>query len=270
MDLALTSVPRPGGPNEDFVIGSAECVVVLDGAGMPKGLPTGCIHGVEWYVQRLGNSLHAEAAESRRDLPDCLATAIERTADLHRDTCEVHSPFSPSAMVAMLRIRDARAEWLVLGDGAVVLNDGRETVVVSDQRLEAVASEKRAALRVAEPGSPEERAVHTALVEEERALRNRSGGFWVAAAEPEAAAEALTGSMPINRLKRAALLTDGSTRYVDTFGFGDWAECLDILEHYGPAVFIGRIREAERSDPDRTRWPRSKGHDDATVAFARF
>ncbi|MEV5973012.1 protein phosphatase 2C domain-containing protein [Streptomyces sp. NPDC051921] len=270
MDFALSSTPRPGGPNEDFALGSAECVVVLDGAGMPKGLPTGCEHGVAWYVRRLGNALHREATESRRDLAHCLATAIERTADLHRDTCEVDSPFSPSAMVAMLRVRDEQAEWLVLGDGTFVLDEGQEPSVVSDQRLKAVASEKRAALRAAEPGSPEERAVHTALVEEERALRNRQGGFWVAAADPEAAAEALTGSTPIAHLKRAALLTDGSARYVDTFGLGDWADFLEVLERHGTASLICQVREAELSDPDRKRWPRSKGHDDATVIFARF
>lgn len=270
MDFALSSTPRPGGPNEDFAIGSAECVVVLDGAGMPKGLPTGCIHGVAWFVQRLGNSLHREATESRRDLTHCLATAIERTADLHRGTCDADSPFSPSAMVAVLRVQDEQAEWLVLGDGSLVLDEGQNPLVVTDQRLKAVASEKRAALRAAKPGSQEERATHTSLVEEERALRNRPGGFWVAAAEPEAAAEALTGTMPLAHLRRAALLTDGSARFVDTFAFGDWSDCLDVLEQHGPASLIGRVRDAEQSDPDRERWPRSKGHDDATVIFARF
>ncbi|MEU8527886.1 protein phosphatase 2C domain-containing protein [Streptomyces sp. NPDC048629] len=271
MHVTLSSVARPGGPNEDFAVSSSECVVVLDGAGMPKGLPTGCIHGVAWFAQRLGNALFREATETRRDLADCLATAIQRTADLHRGTCDVDSPFSPSAMVAALRVQEEEeAEWLVLGDVVLVLDDGREPAVITDQRLAEVASGERAALRTAEPGSDGELRTHTKLVQAERAMRNRPGGFWVAAADPEAAAEAITGSTPLGDLRRVALLSDGAARFVDTFALGDWSTCLGTLQQHGTAALIGQVRDAEFSDPARGRWPRSKMHDDATVIFARF
>ncbi|MFF8275081.1 protein phosphatase 2C domain-containing protein [Streptomyces lateritius] len=270
MHVSLTSLPRPGGRNEDFAIASPECAVVLDGAGTPNGLPTGCVHGVAWFAQRLGTLLHREAVESGRDLARCLSTSIEGTAKLHQATCDVGSPFSPSATVAVLRSRGQDVEWLVLGDAVLVLDDGREPEVVTDQRLARVASEERAALRTAGRGLRGELAAHTALVEAERAIRNRPGGYWVAAAEPEAADEALMGRMPIAQLERAALLTDGAARFVDTFALGTWPTCLEVLEHHGTANLIGQVRDAERSDIDLERWPRSKTHDDATVIFARF
>ncbi|MFF3317638.1 protein phosphatase 2C domain-containing protein [Streptomyces sp. NPDC003035] len=270
MHVSLSSLSRPGGVNEDFAIASAECAVVLDGAGTPKGLPTGCVHGVAWFAQRLGTMLHREAVESGRDLARCLATAIEGTAKLHRATCDVGSPFSPSATVAVLRSRGQDVEWLVLGDAVLVLDGGGRPEVVTDQRLARVASEERVALRTTERGPEGELGAHTALVEAERAMRNRPGGYWVAAAEPEAADEAITGRMSIAQLDRAALLTDGASRFVDTFALGDWSTCLDVLEHHGTADLIDQVRDAERSDINLERWPRSKTHDDATVIFARF
>jgi hypothetical protein len=33
---------------------------------------------------------------------------------------------------------------------------------------------------------------------------------------------------------------------------------------------VARVRAAEREDPDGTRWPRSKRHDDATIAVCSF
>ncbi|WOX23350.1 protein phosphatase 2C domain-containing protein [Streptomyces solicathayae] len=269
MHVALSSAARPGGSNEDFAVGSAECVVVLDGAGTPEGLPTGCIHGVAWFARTLGSALHSEAVEARGNLAGCLATAIRNTTDLHRGTCDVDSPFSPSATVAVLRSRGAEAEWLVLGDAALVLDHGGEPEVITDQRLAGVASEERAALRTAVPGSVEEGRTHTRLVQAERAMRNTPGGYWVAAADPGAAEEAITGSTPLAHVRRAALLTDGAARFVDTFALGDWSACLDTLQQHGPADLIKQVRDAEFSDPALDRWPRSKMHDDATVIFAR-
>jgi hypothetical protein len=53
--------------NEDFVGATPDAVVVLDGAGYPARLRTGCVHTVAWYTRMLGSSLLA------------MLTACERT-----------------------------------------------------------------------------------------------------------------------------------------------------------------------------------------------
>lgn len=100
------------------------------------------------------------------------------------------------------------------------------------------------------------------------ALTADGSGF--AAADPRVAGRALTGSVPLAELRRAALLTDGATRPVDRFGLTDWPQTLATLAERGPAALIEQVREAERSDPDGRRWPRHKRHDDATVAYCEF
>lgn len=270
MILSLASEPRPGHENEDFVAASADCVVVLDGAGTPAEMDIGCGHGVAWFVRELGTALHGEASRARGSLSDCLAVAITRTADLHRDTCAVDDPLSPSATVTAVRVRGESVEWLVLGDSTVVLDCGGEVEAVSDRRLSAVAQEKRTALAFAEEGTRERRRTHSLLVHAERAMRNTPGGYWVAAADPHAAMEAITGTAARTDFVRAALLTDGAARLVDIFTLADWPGCLDLLEQQGPGQLISRVRQAELSDPDLERWPRSKPHDDATAAFIRF
>ncbi|GAA3076837.1 protein phosphatase 2C domain-containing protein [Streptomyces roseofulvus] len=269
MLVTESSVPRPHGANEDFAISGPTAAVVLDGAGMAPGMESGCRHGVAWYVEQLGRRMHAEAARQDSPLADCLAAAIESTAKLHRHTCAIDDPLSPSATVAITRVRDDAFEWLVLGDCTVLIDVGGTAQAHSDDRLAHVAPKARQLLATRTPGTPERQKAHEALVHEERTRRNTPGGYWVAAADPTAAHEALTGMEKVSHTRRAALLTDGAARLVTTFHQTDWTGCLDLLSDYGPDHVIRKVREAEKPDPDLGRWPRSKQHDDATVAYVR-
>ncbi|MFF9013141.1 protein phosphatase 2C domain-containing protein [Streptomyces sp. NPDC014870] len=267
MLVRQVSSSRPHGPNEDFVLSSPAVVVVLDGAGMALGMESGCKHGVAWYVQELGTRLHYEVARQESPLADCLATAIESTAGLHRDTCAVDDPLSPSATVAIARVRRGVFEWLVLGDCTLLVDNHGIVTATTDDRLALVAPHAREALAGTAPGSAAQRAAHQALVSAERSLRNTPGGYWVAAADPAAASQAFTGVEGASDVQAAALLTDGAARLVTTFHATDWRGCLDLLARNGPENVIRQVREAERSDPDLSRWPRSKQYDDATIAY---
>ncbi|MEU9701348.1 protein phosphatase 2C domain-containing protein [Streptomyces sp. NPDC047981] len=267
MFVRKASRARPRGANEDFVLSSPGAVVVLDGAGMAPGMESGCKHGVAWYVQELGTRLHAEAARQESPLTDCLAMAIESTAALHRGSCAVDDPLSPSATVGIVRAQGDRFEWLVLGDCTLLVDSNGIVAATTDDRLALVAQQAREALSGATPGSAARRAAHQALVSEERSMRNTPGGYWVAAADPAAASRALTGVQSTSDVHTGALLTDGAARLVTTFHAADWRGYMDLLARNGPDYVIRQVREAERSDPDLSRWPRSKQYDDATIAY---
>lgn len=100
-----------------------------------------------------------------------------------------------------------------------------------------------------------------------RAHRNQPEGFWVAAANSAAVAQALTGSIPRTNVVALTALTDGASRAVDRFDLTDWPGALNIFRTEGPAELIARVRAAENSDPDGARWPRGKDKDDATAAW---
>lgn len=60
MLVQLATIPgRDDRPNEDFPGALPDCAVLLDGAGGPAEMPSGCVHGTDWYVRQLGVRLLA-------------------------------------------------------------------------------------------------------------------------------------------------------------------------------------------------------------------
>jgi hypothetical protein len=243
-------------------------VVVADGATSPPVLGDGCIHGPAWYARRLVAQTVARQAEH----PDAgpvtwLAEAIARTTAAHANSCDVEHPGTPSATVALLAVGDDVVSWLVLGDCTLLLDRGAGAEVVTDDRLSLSSTAERAAVLAGDArlDAAEHARRVAALVHAQRAHRNRDGGFWVAAADPAAAAHALTGSAPAPDLRRAALLTDGLTRAVDPYRSHTWENLLDELTTVGPADVLASLRHLEADDPAGVRFPRTKPSDDATA-----
>jgi hypothetical protein len=246
VQITFATEATPGRVNEDFVAAGADWALVLDGATPRADVDGGCAHGPAWLVRRLGGRLaQLLAEETGAPLRDVLAEAIGATAERHAGTCDLGNPDSPSATVAMLRTTGAVLEWLVLADSAVVLDVGGTVRAMVDDRVAHL------------PGY---------TVEAVRAARNNPGGFWVASTRPEAAYEAMTGSVETARVRRAALFSDGAARLVERFGVTDWSGLLDLLDRLGPVRLIERTRTAERAETDGERAARrGKRHDDATV-----
>ncbi|MDQ0843361.1 protein phosphatase 2C domain-containing protein [Streptomyces sp. V1I6] len=269
MRVSFASTARPGRENEDFVIASSGVAVVLDGAGIPDGLPTGCRHGVPWFVRQLGTDLHRRASEQRASLTDCLAEAIRHVAQLHAATCDLHDPMTPTATVAAVRMREDALEWLALSDSTIVIDaeDGLHTV--SDQRVADVTTRQREAMQ-AELAGQSDTERRRRLAYAQREVMNSIDGYWVAAHDPKAAEEALTGTMSLTGIRAVALLTDGAARPVDDFREMTWREAMHQLETDGPQSLIDRTRAMENGDPEAKRWPRGKRHDDATAVLLRI
>jgi Protein phosphatase 2C len=267
--IVFDSLPaKTGQPNEDFVAATPDAVVLLDGAGTPTGSESGCVHGVGWFVRRLGSALLASMMrDDDSDLQECLAASIADVRSLHADTCDLAHPGSPSATVVAIEVQQDALDYLVLADSALVLDLSDELRVVTDDREAQIGRQLRAQMDAWPNGTPEHENAHREYVENLRAHRNRPGGFWVASTDPETAGEALTGSVPRAHVHAAAVLSDGASRLVDRFGLATWEEALKILDTLGPGELLRRVREAEKSDPHGSRWPRGKAYDDATAAY---
>ncbi|KJY28072.1 protein phosphatase 2C domain-containing protein [Streptomyces katrae] len=257
MRIDLASAPGSAErPNEDWVSASTPAagggvVVVLDGVTPPRG-DDGCAHGVPWFATRLGGRL-TELSGSRRDMPldRILARAIGDTADAHRDTCDLSHVRTPQATVVMVRWDEARVEHLVLSDSVLLLQaPGGAVTAVLDDRLDRIPHVVRGSVAATD------------------ALRNAEGGFFTAAADPSVAARAVVGRTPRREVGALAALTDGASRWTDTFGQGDWAACLGVLREEGARGLIGRVRAIE-SDPGRPP-ARHKRHDDASAVYAEL
>ena len=263
----------PGLANEDFAAVTGDTAVLLDGAGIPPGSASGCIHGVAWYARALGGRLLAEAAPgAAKPLPRALADAITQVRSEHEHTCDLAHGGSPSATVIAARVSGQRLEYLVLADSVLVLDTGAaEPQIVTDERLERAATQHRERVNALAIGSAEHDTARREYVETVWATyRNREGGFWVASADPGAAHHALTGDVPLAELRSFALLSDGATRLADRFRLLTWPQLAGILRDDGPRELIRRTRTAETSDPHGHRWPRTKAYDDATAVYCQL
>lgn len=271
VQVSMASTQGVGAANEDTVHVSPTGVVVLDGLSAPKDLPMGCVHGTPWFVRQLGTTLINLIGDEGMSLREALRAAIAAVNDLHRSTCDLDQEAVPASTVVMVRERGDALDYLVLSDNVLVLDlgaDGIRTVV--DKRVEEVAADEMRAALQGPTGTPEHAARVSQLVSIQRSLRNKPGGYWVAATDPAAADEAITGSVAIVRVQQAALLTDGASRLVDSFGVLTWKDLLSLLCAEGPAALIARTREAELADPVGERWPRFKRSDDATAAYVKI
>ncbi|MFF3315598.1 hypothetical protein ACFYV5_08795 [Streptomyces sp. NPDC003035] len=258
MRTEVATLPgSPERPNEDWAAatlpasGEGGAVVVLDGVTPPID-DDGCVHDVPWFTARLGGAL-TELSASRPDLTlrEVLARAIRRTADAHRDSCDLSHVRTPQATLAMARWNATSVEHLVLSDAALLLEapDGSVRAVLDD-RLDRVPDEIRRSLEATDR------------------LRNQQGGFFTAAADPEVARHAVAGTTPRSAVRALAALTDGATRWVELFGEGDWADCFAVLRKEGPHGLLARVRALEAADEAAGGPFRWKLHDDATAVFA--
>lgn len=281
MRIELATEPGdPARPNEDYAAvmlpaaGQGGSLILLDGVTPPAG-DDGCLHSVPWFTARLGGAL-GELSVSRRDmtLSEILAEAIVRTAEAHCQTCDLSHPRTPQATVVLVRWDGEVVEHLVLSDSALLVAgpDGRVTPVLDERltelppRIRAMRDEVRALPR----GSAERAVAGRAYGAAVEALRNAEDGFFTAAADPSAAARAVTGTWPRADVAAVAALTDGVGRWVETFRAGDWTECFELLRKDGPQRMVDRVRELERADPEGSAFPRGKRHDDAAVVYAEL
>ncbi|MFF5445024.1 hypothetical protein [Streptomyces sp. NPDC012888] len=263
MRVDLASAPgNPEHPNEDWVSaavpasGGGGVLVVLDGVTPPPG-QVGCGHGVPWFTARLGGRL-TELSGSRRDMPlaRILAEAIRGTADAHRGGCDLSHVRTPQATVVVVRWDADWVEHLVLSDSVLLLQapgPAGAVTAVRDDRLDRVPRE---VLR--------SRAATDAL----RNARGAEYGFFTAAADPSVAALAVTGRTAREEVGAVAALTDGASRWTDTFAEGGWADCMAVLRKEGASGLIGRVRALE-GDPGRP-VGRGKRHDDASAVYAEL
>ncbi len=259
MKVAMATSPGHDRPNEDFVGAVPGAAVLLDGAGIP-GSEAVCSHGVAWYAHTLGATVLGHLSrEPCRDLAAALADAIDQVAGQHRHTCDLASPISPQATAAIVRYGDDRLDFLVLADVFVVLDSpGSEPQVLTDPREVDARNDVSSRLQGLTLGTPEYERAMLSATDELRARRNRPGGYWVAKDDPEAAAQAVTGSFPLDQVGGAALLSNGAGRIVDPYGLAEWPTVLDLIRAKGPDEIIRRVREAETD---------KRSSDDATAAF---
>lgn len=241
--IMMLSDPAIPGADEDAAGALGDVAVLLDGAGLPQRFRAGCRHSVAWFSHTLAAHLLTAAQDPDVPLIRALAAAIRSVRALHEGECDLAAG-SPSATVVAVRRVGEMLEHLVLCDSSLLLRRRDGSVErLTDLRIDEVVAAERTSEAI-------------------EARRNTEGGFWVARHEEEAAAQALTGQVPIAELAAAHLVSDGITRAIELLGQHDSVSLAGALAE-DPRAVIARLRAGERALPAARR-PR-KPHDDATL-----
>ncbi|HEX3792622.1 MAG TPA: hypothetical protein VHW44_32475 [Pseudonocardiaceae bacterium] len=254
-------------PTEDRVVVLPNAVVLLDGAtALRPGARTG-----GWYADQLSTALAGGLSKTPTgDLTVVLAEAITAVAAEHG----LVPGNSPASTVAIIRWTETTLDALVLADSPVVVFTDSGHEVLADSRLVDLRLPRPSAYRQRLRGGAGYGPEHVAALRSSGAeigkLRNVPGGFWVAEADPAAAAHACTASWPLATIRSAMLASDGVSCGVDDYRLFDWPEALALARQDGPGAVLRAVRAAERDDPDGARWPRPKRHDDQALVLLRF
>lgn len=235
--------------------------MVLDGATSVAGDRS---RDPGWFAGRLGDVL-ARSLPGGAPIPDLVAGAIEEV----RDAEGLVAASSPTCTVAIARWSERAVEAYALCDSVVVVlgADGGEAIHTDDAVGVAVGA-KRAEYRTRlAAGNGYDEGHRDLLVElqnEQARWRNRTGGYWVAGTDPEAAHHAVTSSVERGQVAGLLLATDG----VDPGRHPratTWRDIYTEAMRSGPTRVLHDLHVAEEGDPDGLRWARSKRHDDKTL-----
>lgn len=245
--------------SDDKVFTTRNAVIMLDGASAFAPVPI----APSTYADRLGRHLQDTlTSEPGANLVIALAEAITDTAR----RLDLHEHHSPSSTVTIARQDDATLDLLILGDNLVMLQDETLTDPRMDNLNLAARTKYRERLAHGSGYDEEHRAILRQLQTQQAHYRNQSGGYWIAEANPDAAAQAIIAQRPVTDVSAVILATDGAYNTMRHLGHTDW----DTLSHADDAQLQNileqcQIWEAEH-DPHGQQLPRSKRHDDKTIA----
>ncbi|TCP57286.1 hypothetical protein EV191_1011240 [Tamaricihabitans halophyticus] len=258
--MQVTSAQLPAiEDSDDKIFTTPNAVIMLDGASAFLPVPT----AANLYADHLGRTMREHlAAEPAAPLRTVLAEAIGTTA-AHFDLA---AGTSPSSAVTIARIANGELELLLLGDNMAILPGEFRT----DDRMDHLNLAPRRRYRERLAAGTGYDTTHKELLRElqqqQAALRNVDGGYWIAETNPYAARQALISTHPLDHVPWLILATDGAYNTMTHLGLTDWPRYARA-DHSQLASLLHHCQQWEsHHDPQAQALPRAKRHDDKSIA----
>ncbi len=267
-------VDRGGEICEDRAGGLGRFAWILDGARSP-GAPRFAAHGSDaaWLVETACAQLHRSAAH-RDAMIDQVLDGLSADLPIAWGAPATDDPAGgPTCCLGLVHLSPGacgrwRVEAAVVGDVVILVGDGSQTRIWTDTRVEPFEARTIAAAARSSQSGIHVEPIVAAEILKNRSFINRSEGFAVVSPALPWRDQILRFQADCGPDVSIALLTDGFWRLVDPFEMTTPHTLLEGLSDGRVDDLLRDLRAAEIGDRDRSRWPRVKVHDDASVLVA--
>ena len=252
--------------NEDVCAAAEDYAFVLDGAsGLNETNRMGPMSDACWLVSSLKNWLILHIHEDR-SLEEILRDGLRHLADQYGEYSGLESP---SCTITIIRIRNDELEYYVLGDSLLLIETEDRLYSFCDEAVEQVEGLMIARMQELsiEKMKPflEMRPYVSDLLQKHRLMKNTPEGYWICDLSGVGLSHAMTGSLPLEEVRRCALMSDGMMqlkefRNLDNEGF------LDLLYRRKSRCFP-LLMEFQEQDIRCRVLPRLKKRDDTTLVL---
>lgn len=276
------SVCIAGNPSkvcEDAIGWGKDFCFVLDGASVLSKINIVDEQSdAAWFASQIKEKLCSRLEAGAPEPTDVLLSEIiGELADIYYGTAEkkgIEPPAdSPSAGIALFRIRKGSIEFFGLGDCTGVVRKADDKVLVmKDTRLSAFDGQVlgRMAEMHRETGISvmEAREKCSDMLIENRSRRNKDNGYWILDLSGAGIDHALTCSWPSDSIKAFFCCSDGFAQLTDVFGiYKDYAGLLEAAESADLIKLCETLFAEQDKDPQANRFPRFKFRDDTSCLW---
>lgn len=252
--------------NEDVWAAGDDYAFVLDGAsGLGSHNRMAPMSDACWLVRSLKNWLLLHLHEDR-SLEDIIRDGLKQ---LSQEYGECTGLESPSCTISCIRIRKGRLEYYVLGDSLLLIETEDRLYSFCDEAVEkldglVIARMQELSMEKMKPFL-EMRPYVKDMLQKHRLMKNTPEGYWICDLSGAGLCHALQGSLPLNEVRRTALMSDGMMQLRE-FRRLDNTDFLDLLYRRQSRCFP-LLMELQEEDVRCRVLPRLKKRDDTTLVL---
>lgn len=262
--------------NEDVFNIVENAAWVIDGAtGLTNKRITDFKSDAQWYASRW-NSYLTENINSNSDINEIIKegiTFIKKEYEGFKGFDKLSELDYPCAAIALIRIKNNKIEYYVLGDSSLVYKcDGGNTSEIYDKHLEelevSILNKIKAVKREKNINMLEAKAYCLEEIKNTRMLKNTNEGYWILELDEQAADHAICGSIDAQNNIKVFMTSDGFSQYYDTINIAEnCEEFLDLAEANDMNTLCEKLRLEQDKDSLCNKYPRLKKSDDATLVY---
>lgn len=260
--------------NEDIAYASDFCGWIIDGAtGLNNKILTPSDSDAKWYAEQWHGYLLKNISNMDIDLKTMISNGIDIIKEqFYNEICasRVDKLDIPSGCIAVIRLRNDKIEYFVLGDCLILYKKGNTSLIIQDDKLKKFDGEviKLISKLMSEGQTfPEARQRVKNQLIRNRLLRNTSEGYWVLEFDKSTVDNAVYGEIEdINPIK-LLLMSDGFYSICDTFNLIEYNDLITAVEDKGLEYLYRILRNTENLDSECVMYPRLKKSDDSSAVF---